>query len=173
MEVFYEVLKYTIPALIVFMTVYFLIRNYTDSQLKMKTMEMRKKNSDQTLPLKMQAYERLAVFCDRISIPNLIARLRTNNMTTSELRNTMMIVVKQEFDHNVAQQIYISDKLWEIISLAKDQTLSLISESFNDISEGSNASVFADKILDLSGRLKLVPSEHAKAAIHQEVAILL
>ena len=114
-ESFFEILKYTIPALIVFATSYFLLKQYLGSEYELKALELKSKYSKDAIPLKLQAYERLLLFCERISIPNLLLRLKTKNMNANDLKNVMVISVQKEFEHNMAQQLYASQKLWDII----------------------------------------------------------
>jgi len=173
LSVFLEILKFTIPALIVFFTVYFLFKKYLDSQIQLKSMENQKLFANQTLPLKLQAYERLMVLCDRIAIPNLVSRLRTNTMTSKELQNVMMISVQQEFEHNNAMQIYTSEKLWEIISLAKNQTLAVIASANEGLNDTDNAGLFAEKVIKAQMNQTIISVDLAKSAIKKEVQLIL
>lgn len=128
METFLDILKYTVPALIVFLTVYVLLKKYFDHQIYILQLEMSKTNKLQTIPIKLQAYERLALFLERIRIHHLLFRLQSKDMSSKEICNTLMIGVQQEFEHNMVQQIYVSQKLWEIIILAKNEVLHELSE---------------------------------------------
>ena len=128
METVLEIIKYTLPSLIVFATSYYLLRQYLNNQYNMKALEMRSKYSQDAIPLKLQAYERLLLFCERINLHNLILRLKTSNMTNLELKNAMIISIQKEYEHNMAQQLYASQKLWDIITLAKNDTISIIGQ---------------------------------------------
>ncbi|HMW75898.1 MAG TPA: hypothetical protein PKD40_09585, partial [Saprospiraceae bacterium] len=72
-------------------------------------MELKQNANAVTLPLKLQAYERLSLFCERISIPSLILRLNQPGMNTQALRYAMLISIQKEFEHNITQQMYISE----------------------------------------------------------------
>ncbi len=170
-DVLLEILKVTLPALVVFLTVYFILKRYTDTQIRMKAMENQKNQSGQTLPLKLQAYERLTVLCDRINIPNLLSRLNSSSMRAMDLQNAMMIAIQQEYEHNVAMQIYVSEKLWEIVELAKNQTVSMVANI--EIGPDENASSFSKKVLDAQLQHKMIPTEFAKSAIKKEVQLIL
>ncbi len=173
LEVLLEILKFTLPALIVFITVYQLMKKFTESQIRMKVLENQKNQSDQTLPLKLQAYERLAVFCERISVPNLISRLKTSRMTVKELQGAMMIAIQQEFEHNVAMQIYVSESLWKIIELAKNQTTAIVAEANAGLNDQDNSELFAEMVLKKQYEQNLIPVDHARAAIKKEVQLIL
>src|SRR5829696_1676616 len=64
-------------------------------------------------PLKLQAYERLVILCERISLPNLISRVNQPNLTVGEMQYMLVENIKQEFEYNASQQIYVSQAAWE------------------------------------------------------------
>lgn len=123
MDVLFEVLKYTLPSGIVFLTVYLLLKQYIEQE-RFKILSIQQKERYQiSLPLKLQAYERLALFLERIRIPVLMMRFPMSDGNAKNICKTLMLGIQQEFEHNMVQQIYVSEKLWEIIVLAKDETL--------------------------------------------------
>lgn len=167
MEVLFEVLKYTIPALVVFATVYYMFRQYIDGQLRLKGMEIQQKKGERNLPVRMQAYERLALLCERIRVTNLFYRLNQKSLHRESLAQAMLVSVQKEFEHNLSQQIYVSDNLWAIIVLAKDETIAIINESMTE--EG-------DYFLALNRRNQMRqsdPIDQALTAIRKEAAFYL
>ena len=96
MESFLEILKYSIPALIVFITVYFLFKNFLRQQYHLEQLKFRQNQSKDITPLKLQAYERLMMLCERISLDNLTYRLSHPDMGVAELRNALLIAIQQE-----------------------------------------------------------------------------
>jgi hypothetical protein len=121
-----ELLKISIPAIVVGGTVWMMLKQYFQSQYQLRLLENKKQNSETTLPLRLQAYERLSLLCERISIPNLVARLGTDGVTVNDLRTAMLIAIRQEFEHNITQQIYVSENLWSIIKVARDNTAEIV-----------------------------------------------
>jgi hypothetical protein len=168
MDALLDVLKYTIPALIVFVTVFYLFRNFLNQQYNIEALKFRQSQNKEILPLRLQAYERLMMFCERINIDNLAYRLNTAEMTVSDLRSAMLIAIQQEYEHNVSQQVYISDKLWDIIQLAKEQMQAVILESDGPTAAG----LIADVRLKIVGN-KVDPIIYAKAAIRNEAQLLM
>jgi hypothetical protein len=105
--------------------IYTLVEKYLDqqaSQNNLRALEMQQQRLQATLPLRLQAYERLLLLCERISIPNLVGRLRTEGASASDLRMAMLMAINQEFEHNVTQQIYVSENLWKILLMTRDNT---------------------------------------------------
>jgi hypothetical protein len=172
MNVLLEILKTTMPALIVFATVYFMMQRWLDAQLRKQMMDNRQNNYQQAFPLKLQAFERLTLFCERISIPNLIFRLRTEKMTALELRNSMMLAIQQEYEHNISQQVYISSDLWKIIKMAKDNILANINLVFQQQNPDSDSMTFANALFEHI-QLQASATDTAQQAIRSEAAGLL
>ena len=87
MSILLEIIKYTLPSLIEFATAYYLMKQYLDTQIALKSMEI-KTNSEQTLTsVKLQAYERLTLFLDRIMPYNLYLRLSTKDTSAKPLQS--------------------------------------------------------------------------------------
>ena len=139
-----------------------------DNQYALESLKFRQGQNQDILPLKLQAYERLMLLCERISIPNLTYRLANKDISKEQLQTAMMIAIQQEYEHNLTQQIYVSDKLWDIINLAKDQTIQLISKAAGD--PPSMLLERANRIID---SMNMNPLEQAKAAIKEEIKQLL
>ncbi len=114
MNTFLDVLKYTIPSLIVFATAYFILKTFIESEEKKRTLEIRTKNQKLITPIRLQAYERLTLFLERISPNSVILRVQKPNMTASQLQREMLNIIRTEFEHNLSQQIYISKQAWEV-----------------------------------------------------------
>jgi len=173
MSILLELLKYTIPALVVFLTVYVMLRQYFSFEARAKELDFKAGHRNITLPLRLQAYERLTVLCERISLPNLILRIRTNSMTASDLQVALQVAIQQELDHNVSQQTYVSPELWQIISLAKNDainSLNHVAQQMPDNASGLDYSRELFKFLDTKGGTGL---DKALLAIKKEVSLIL
>jgi hypothetical protein len=168
-----ELLKITIPALIVFGTVYYMLRQYFGNQVVNKQLEIQQSQSGQILPIKLQAYERLILFCDRISPQALIYRLNQKDMTVGGLKTALLIAIQQEYEHNMAQQIYVSDKLWEIISLAKSEVQNLVYKSAEGLEDDAPSHLLSKAMANIQGAVHFAPNEKAKQAIKEEVKLML
>jgi hypothetical protein len=167
MELLFEIIKYTLPALIVGLTVYFLFNNFFDFQYRMKAMENKQNDRRTTVPMRLQAYERLSLFCERISIPNLVMRLRTQESNAQSLRYALMIAIQQEFEHNVSQQVYVSSELWQIIKLTKDNMLGIVNEAAQGLAKDADSEQLIDALFKFMTD-KQSPTDTALAAIRQE-----
>jgi len=81
-----------------------------------------------TRTLQLQAYERLVILADRIAIPNLVSRANQPGLDKSDMQQLLTGVIKQEFEHNLSQQIYVSQEAWDAIRNLKEQNIHLINQ---------------------------------------------
>lgn len=172
LAVIFEILKFTIPALIMFWAVQSLFKQFLQGQQQMRLMEIKQQQGSTTLPLRLQAYERLSLFCERISIPNLVMRLKTQGMQAGALRVALMMAIQQEFEHNLTQQVYISEQLWEIIKLSRTDTINVVTS----VAEGVDPKASADELIKaLFAAMEAregSPLLTAQAAIKKEAGLL-
>ena len=173
MEEVLEILKYILPALIVFATVYFILKRYLNMQYSTQVLKYRQEIAKNTLPIKLKAYERMAMFCERISLNNLSYRLSSQNSDAKSLGTAMLIAIQQEFEHNMSQQVYISEKLWQIITLAKDQMQNVITMAAADTPIGNSPAAIVQKTPELLQKMGGDPVETAKRAIRKEIETIL
>ena len=171
METFLEILKYTLPSLVVFAAAYFILKEMLDDRQRSQVASKKLEAQKVTLPLRLQAYERFALFCDRVALPNLLLRAQSPGMTVRALHAALLVSIRQELEHNVAQQIYISPTLWQIISLAVDETLSVVTRSATGLDPAADAEHLAAALFaNLQTQGSPTPLEKALAAIRTEVA---
>ena len=120
MELFWQIVGYIIPALVVFLTTYVVIRAFLDREQRMREMEFRQANLRESLPIRLQAYERLTLFLERIALNNLLPRVRKQEMTVAEFRTALINNIRMEYEHNLSQQVYVSAETWGMIRAAKE-----------------------------------------------------
>jgi len=172
-EIILEIIKYTIPGLIVLAASYLILKQYMQGQYQLKALELQAKYSKDAIPLKLQAYERLLLLCDRIHMPNLILRLKTKDMNAVELKNSMIISIQKEYEHNMAQQLYTSQNLWDILTLSKNDLISMVNKIGDAYDKTVDADTLAHALLSEYGSLQKSPLNYAIAAIKEEAKIIL
>ena len=168
-----EIIKISVPALIVFFTVFYLMKQHLASQYQLKSLDFKQNQQNTTIPLRLQAYERLSLFCERIAVPSLILRLREENMSAADLRMSMLIATQQEFEHNITQQVYVSEQLWQIIKIARDDVMTVVNEVFEKMEPGADAGSFAKALFTHLQEREFMPLNKALTAIKKEAGILL
>ena len=168
MDALLDILKIVLPALIVFFTAYFLIRSFLENEFKTMMQENKNANRSTSLPLQLQAYERLILFLERISPANLITRTGRTDISASRLQMVYLQNIRNEFEHNMSQQLYISSDAWEYIKSAKEDALRLINKAASETAEGKTGAALSEKILELSLKSKDNRIEEAKTFLKEE-----
>jgi hypothetical protein len=118
-----ELAFYTLPALITGGVAYFLFNSYFNDQQNTRRWLVQKENQKLGLPLRLQAYERLVLFLERISPNKLLLRVPPLSDDKMDYVNLLIHHIDQEFDHNLTQQIYVSDEGWMMIITAKNTVI--------------------------------------------------
>ncbi|MEM9884504.1 MAG: hypothetical protein AAF849_01330 [Bacteroidota bacterium] len=167
-----EIIKITIPALLVFYTVHTLMKQYLEKQYQLRQLEYQQGRKSESLPIRLQAYERLSVLCERISIPNLMLRLRTSEMTSSDLKAAMLIAIQQEFEHNTSQQIYVSEQLWDLLQFARTDTVDMLITLGESVPKDSNAKEFSEKLFKYLDDKEVNVLSKVQSAIKKETQLL-
>jgi hypothetical protein len=144
----WEILKIVLPAIIVFLTAYFLFRDMLENSQKQREFEFRIKNGKKVTPVRLQAYERLALLLERISPQSLLMRISPNDITAFEYHQQLLSHIRQEFEHNFSQQIYISTILWETIRGARENLIGIINKSAEEINNDAPALALSKKIIE-------------------------
>lgn len=133
-------------------------------------MKIRASMNGETKGLRLQAYERLTLFCERINVMSLMMRLNNKEMTSDGLKNAMLISVQKEYEHNLTQQIYISNELWEMMNLLKNNVMAGITKSYTDHQNGPKAD-FTSAVMQLGQQIDATMGKQVRAAIRKEVEL--
>ena len=135
--------------------------------------QIRKSQVETTLPLKLQAYERLSMLCERIAIPNLLLRIRKDGMTAGELQVALLLAIQQEYEHNITQQVYVSEQLWEIIKMARDEAVNMVALVADKVGAKADGKELAQALFSIVNQREVMAVEKALVAIKKEAAIVL
>jgi hypothetical protein len=171
MEIVSDLIKIILPAGLVLLGIYLTIEALMKKQLERGWLEIRSKNTELILPIRLQAYERMTLFLERMAPQNLILRVNQPDITADQLQAIMLREIREEFNHNLSQQIYLSEVAWTLIRNAMEDTLSLINTSAQQI-EGNRPSVeLARQILRNQMDKGRDPSADALSAMKSEVQV--
>jgi hypothetical protein len=169
MNEFLEILKYILPSLVVFAAVYFVIRSFFDHQVKQLREDKQEESRKASTPLRFQAYERITLFLERISPSNMVLRVNRPGMSKEALQAELLRTVREEYEHNLAQQIYISDKVWEYVKTAKEEVLSDINTAAAQMKEKDTAAVYGQKLINLYADRKSNAHDAALGIIKKDI----
>jgi hypothetical protein len=164
-----EVLKYVIPSLVVFLTVFYILHSYFEDQEKKRQLKTALKNRKLITPLRLQAYERVILFLERISPESLIIRISETNMNSKQLQTEMLSSIRAEFDHNLSQQLYLSNEAWEMIKNARANTIKIINMAADKVAGDAPYMQLSTKILEAIIEAEKSPSSVAIEFLKKEV----
>ena len=122
-------LMFTIPSLVTGGVAYLFFRDHLANEEERRKFNIIREVSKTSLPQRLQAYERLSLFLERISPNKLLTRVSPIGDNKQAYENLLINTIEQEFEHNLSQQIYMTDKCWSIINASKNATIQLIRKS--------------------------------------------
>jgi hypothetical protein len=171
MDVVFEILRIVLPAAAVFVAVYLVIRSFLENEKDKRNHEHRMQIKQNIMPLKLQAYERLVIFLERIH-PNIhIVRCNKASFNCYQLHQELIKSIKSEYEHNLSQQIYVSKGAWELVKNAKEELIKLINLSYSKVNPESPSQDLAMIILNaVANSTKKLPNEIAVDFIKKEVS---
>lgn len=167
---FWEILKIVLPALIVFITAYFLFKDMLENDQRRREFEFRVLHAKEMTPVKLQAYERLTLFLERISPESMLIRHEPHELTVAQYHQVLLITIRQEFEHNLSQQIYLSPVLWETIRGAKEKLVQLVNRSAEELNQNGPGYELSKKIFNNYLEEDPAPVALALADLKKEVA---
>lgn len=174
MQTFLEILKYTLPAIVVLIACTLIVRRFLLTELKEKQIAMLRENQGPTVRLRLQAYERMALFLERIHPRQLAPRVYHSGMTVAELQATLLFNIRTEFEHNLSQQIYVSKAIWDTVRGVKEQEMNMVNSIAAQLDPNADARELhkrmVDYILTLEGDL---PIDVALQMINDEAKTVL
>ena len=154
---------------IVFFTAYFMLKMFFENESKKRMVDYKTQNMKIINPVRLQAYERIILLLERISPNSLIHRLQVPGMEARQLQKEMLSLIRAEFEHNLSQQIYMSDKAWDIASSAKENVVKLINLSSQNIAPEAPAIDLMNHIMEGWMKVNPTPTQTAIAYIKNEV----
>jgi hypothetical protein len=164
-----DIAKYTIAGAGVVWIAFYLIKPYLDRDEKIQLLEFRKTLSNQTMPLRLQAYERLVLFIERINPANMLIRLNATAFTAVELQNLVVEDIRSEYQHNITQQIYVSGRAWGVVKLVKDDTLNIVANAVKSLPADASGLDLSKTLLGYLSQLEDNPYDVAAARLRKDL----
>ena len=150
---------------------YLLVKRYFDNQQKQQLLQMKLDERRETLrtvtPIRLQAYERMALFLERISPNSLVLRCYQPGMDLKLLQGVMTKNIRDEWEHNLSQQVYLSPELWASIREAKDEMINLVNSSAVSLTDTADPTRLAATIF--ASAAQHLPTDKALEELHKEI----
>ncbi len=126
---FLELLKYIVPSIIVLITSLLITKWFLKSEAEQRKQEFLLNKNKDILPTRLAAYERITLFLERINAESIIIREQTRNQNVTQFQGHLLAVIRQEYEHNVAMQVYLPSSTWLLVKNAKEEMIRLINIS--------------------------------------------
>ena len=152
MDIIKQLIQILIPSALVLYGMYLTTKSLISKQYQEKIIEHKKKYTEITLPLRLQAYERMILFLERIQIEQLLARIDYQKLDIAQIQHVLLNEIRSEYNHNLTQQIYVSHTVWVSIAQAKEQIITLVNHiavGFQD-KKDSDSIVFVKQLIETS-----------------------
>lgn len=168
-----EVMKYTIPALLVMLTAWLVLHRLYREEDKKRRHELNQQRQRETLPRRLQAYERMALLLERTQPEHLLADMDLGGLTAQQLCSLLLQKVRMEFDHNLSQQIYLSETVWAQVMNAREQILLFIGTTSRQFPADAPATDAAKLLLEAYAINGETPHQSALRALKNEARTLM
>lgn len=164
-----QMFAYLLPAVVTGFVAFYFFKLHTKNEDGRRRFLLHKDTQKNTLPIRLQAYERMALFLERIAIPSLVVRVAPKSTDKNAYEKLLIQSIETEFEHNLSQQIYMTDECWNIIKAAKSAIVQQIRKAA--MSETDSADKLREDILT-STMEKESPSATALAYVKKEIGDL-
>jgi hypothetical protein len=169
MEVALDLVKIVVPASVVLYAVYLIVRSFITREIQLKQLEVRSRSIETVLPARLQAYERMTLFLERMSPQNLLMRINAPGISSREFHRMLLDEIRSEYNHNVSQQVYISEEVWVLVRNAKEDLIMQINEAAQQLPADASSIDLAKRIFEMVLSKKVDAIGHALVELKKEI----
>lgn len=169
MDVVLDILKYALPSIFLLILCYMMLSNFMENEEKRRSYFLKKETQKSALPIRLQAYERLSLFLERITPDRLLVRLHSQGMNAQQYQSLLTETIRAEFEHNLSQQIYVSDEAWKLLVDAKSATVGIINNIAKDFKADDDGMKLRKMILNKTMEMESFPTKRALRYLKAEV----
>jgi hypothetical protein len=164
-----DILKISIPAILVASVAYSIIKKHLERDYKLRLLELRQKSAEVVTPIRLQAYERVVLLLERITPSNLLLRVSGSGHTAAEYHRILLTEIRNEFNHNMSQQVYMTEQSWQQVRHAREEVVNLINKSYQGLGEKAKGTELAKRILESVLNNEIDPTARAISYLKQEI----
>ncbi len=168
-----EILAYSIPALIVLVATWIVMHKMYDNEQQKRIWELKRLSQKEVSPIRLRAYERLALLLERTTPEHMLANMNLQEMTLIEAQTQLLRTIRLEYEHNLSQQIYVSDEVWDKIIHARDEMGAFVTAMAASMPEGSTTLDYAKTLITAYSTNGETPNSVALSALKDEAKTLL
>jgi hypothetical protein len=159
MDILLQLALILIPSGAVLLTTIFFLRREGSKEVMNMKAELKKQRQEYFLPSRVEAYQRAVLLMERIHPNSLVMRLHNPGLPAKALQAEFLKAIREEYDHNVAQQLFISPQGWQMVKNSKEETIKIINIAGNQMLATSNGMDLSAKIFELVTEIGQLPTE--------------
>ncbi len=169
MDILFQIALILIPSGAVLLTTVLFLRRETSKEIQTVRAEMKKERQTYFLPHRVEAYQRAILLMERIHPNSLVMRLHNPGLPARGLQTEFLKAIREEYDHNVAQQMFISPQAWQMVKNSKEETIKIINIAGNQMGAASTGMDLSAKIFELVAEIGELPTEITVEYLKREV----
>ncbi|EMR02102.1 DUF7935 family protein [Cesiribacter andamanensis] len=169
MELVADLLKIVIPAALVLYGMFLLVKSFLDKEFQQKALEVKGRDREVLLPIRLQAFERMVLFLERITPNNMLLRLNDSRYSAREFQQVLVHEVREEYNHNLSQQVYMSDESWGAVRTAMEEVIALINQTAEELPEEARSLDLSRSVLQKAIDRQQDPTGRALHRLKQEI----
>lgn len=168
-QIIFQIALIILPAGAVLMTAIHFMRKENEKELRGVKLELKKQRQEFFLPHRVEAYQRAVLLMERINPNSLVMRLQNPGLPAMALQAKLLESIRQEYEHNLAQQMFISTNAWNMVKKSKEETIKIINLAGQQMEPTSNGMAMASKVFEIIGEVGTLPTEITVDVLKQEM----
>ena len=169
MEDLIDIAKMLLPAIAVLVTAFYVMKKFFENEDRKRTHDGKRANTKQIIPIRLQAYERMVLFLERISPDSIVMRVHKKGMSARALQTTLLQTIRSEFEHNIAQQVYVSNAGWDLSKRAKEEMIKLVNVSASKVNDNATGIELSKYIFGHAAEYDKLPTQIAIEYLKKEI----
>ncbi|HAA12451.1 MAG TPA: hypothetical protein DCE41_12430 [Cytophagales bacterium] len=161
--------KILLPAGLVLYAMYLVVRAFVQKELRQSALEIQLKSKETVLPLRLQAYERLTLLIERLNPNNLLVRLFDGSLSARQFQQVLLREIRDEFNHNLSQQIYVSEEAWNLVKNVREDLVMLINGAVTALPDDAPALELSKAVLQAYGNRDNELGSYALSQLKSEI----
>lgn len=164
-----DFLKILIPAALVLYAMYLTVKSFLDKEFQQKALSLKSSDREVLLPIRLQAFERMVLFLERITPNNMLLRLNDSRYSAREFQQVLVHEMREEYNHNLSQQVYMSDESWAAVRGAMEEVIAMINQAADELPEDARSIDLSRVVLQKAIDRQLDPTGRALHRLKQEI----
>lgn len=171
-QIVFQIALILVPAGAVLMTAVYFMRRESEKEMRNAQIELRKERQKFFLPNRVDAYQRAILLMERIHPNSLVMRHNNPGLPAAAMQVQLLEAIRSEYEHNIAQQMFISQPTWDLVRKSKDETVKIVHLAGQQLDSTATGMDLSSKIFEIVGEIGELPSEIAVRALKEEVQAL-